>query len=82
MIVSVSKVVSFKVRKEIKEKMELYKDKVIWSEELRRFVEQRIAEIEAKEAVEKVMKELKEANWSFPRGTSTQLIREDRDEDS
>ncbi|TRM89967.1 CopG family transcriptional regulator, partial [Sulfolobus sp. A20-N-G8] len=52
-----SEVVSFKVRKEIKEKMELYRNEVNWSEELRRFVEQKIAEIEAKRGVDKVLKE-------------------------
>ncbi len=77
-----SEVVSFKVKKEIKEKMELYKNEVNWSEELRRFVEQKIAEIEAKKGVEKILQELNNANWSFQKGMSTKLIREDRDADS
>ncbi|MCY0859731.1 MAG: CopG family transcriptional regulator [Sulfolobaceae archaeon] len=77
-----SEVVSFKVKKEIKEKMELYKNEVNWSEELRRFVEQKIAEIEAKKGVEKILQELTNANWSFQKGMSSELIREDRDADS
>ncbi|EWG06542.1 MAG: hypothetical protein ASUL_09024 [Candidatus Aramenus sulfurataquae] len=77
-----SEVVSFKVRKEIKRKMELYRNEVNWSEELRNFVEQKIAEIEAKRGIDKISQELKEANWSFKKGTSLELIREDRDPNS
>ncbi len=72
-------VVSFKVRKEIKEKMERYKDKVNWAEELRRFIEERIRQLEAEENMEKIMKELKNMNFSVPKGFSQESVREDRD---
>ncbi|AAY81282.1 hypothetical protein [Sulfolobus acidocaldarius] len=77
-----SEVVSFKVKREIKQKMELYRTEVNWSEELRGFVEQKIAEIEAKKGVNKILQELKDADWGFQKGISSQLTREDRDADS
>ncbi len=72
-------VVSFKVRKEIKEKMERYKDKVNWAEELRRFIEERIRQLEAEENMEKIVKELRSMNFSVPKGFSQESVREDRD---
>ena len=72
-------VVSFKVRKEIKEKMERYKDKVNWAEELRRFIEERIRQLEAEENMEKIVKELRSMNFSVPKGFSRESVREDRD---
>ena len=74
-----SEVVSFKVRREIKKKMEELKDKVNWPEELRRFVEEKIIEIEARENFEKILKMLEQATWSVPRGFSRESVREDRD---
>ena len=74
-----SEVVSFKVRREIKEKMIKYKGVVNWSEELRRFVEEKIKELEAKENFQLVMKELKTASWSVPKGFASKSVREDRD---
>lgn len=44
---STMSVVSFKVRGEVKEKMMKYKDRINWPEELRRFVEEKIRELEA-----------------------------------
>ncbi len=74
-----SEVVSFKVRREIKEKMLRYKGVVNWSEELRRFVEEKLRELEARENFESVMEELSGATWSVPRGFSARSVREDRD---
>ena len=74
-----SEVVSFKVRRGIKRKMDAYKDKVNWSEELRRFVEERIRELEAQENIARVVEELKRASWRAERGTAARLIRWDRD---
>jgi len=74
-----SEVVSFRVRREIKRKMELYKDKINWAEELRRFVELKIREIEAKENFKAVLERLEKATWSVPKGFSIHSIREGRD---
>jgi len=74
-----SEVVSFKVRKEVKEKMRRYRGIVNWSEELRRFVEEKLRELEAREALESVVQELERATWSVPKGFSAGSVREDRD---
>lgn len=74
-----SEVVSFKIRKDLKRKMEELKDRVNWSEELRRFVELRIKEMEAKESKERIREKLRKAPWSLRKGTSARLVREDRD---
>ncbi|MCD6508966.1 MAG: CopG family transcriptional regulator [Thermoprotei archaeon] len=74
-----STVVSFKVKREIKELMDKYRDKVNWAEELRRFVEERLKELEAKENFREVLERLERADWSVPEGFSTNSVREDRD---
>jgi hypothetical protein len=74
-----SEVVSFKVSREIKEKMRKYSATVNWSEELRRFVEEKLRELEAREMLEEVLRELEKASWSVPKGFSTTSVREDRD---
>jgi hypothetical protein len=72
-------VFSVKVRRELKEKMERYRDRVDWPEEVRRFIELRVRELEAEESFERVLEELKRASWSVPRGFSARSVREDRD---
>ncbi len=74
-----SEVVSFKVRRDLKKKMEAFKDRVNWSEELRKFVELKIKELEAKESKERIREKLRRAPWSLQRGSSTRLVRKDRD---
>jgi hypothetical protein len=70
---------SVRVRRELKEKMEGYGDRVDWPEEVRRFIELRIRGLEAEENFERVLEELKRVNWSAPRGFSVKCVREDRD---
>lgn len=72
-------VFSVKVRRELKEKMERYRDRVDWPEEVRRFIERRVRELEAEESFERIFEELKRASWSVPRGFSAGSVREDRD---
>jgi hypothetical protein len=72
-------VFSVKIKKELKEKMEKYKDKINWSEEIRRFIELKIKELEAEKNFERILEELKKANWSIPNGFSVKSVREDRD---
>lgn len=74
-----SEVVSFKVKREIKRKMEAYRDRVNWSEELRRFVEERIKQIEAEETMRRVVELLRKASWRATPGTAVSYVREDRD---
>ena len=72
-------VISFKVKKEIKEKMEKYKDRVNWAEELRKFVEERVRQLEAEENMERIVKELKNLEFDVPKGFSKKSVREGRD---
>jgi uncharacterized membrane protein len=72
-------VVSFKVRKEIKEKMVKYRDRVDWPEELRRFVEEKIREIEARENMERIIREMERIKVKAPPRFSEESVREDRD---
>ncbi len=74
-----SEVISFKVRKEIKKKVEMLKSEVNWAEELRKFVEMKIREIEAKKNKNEVVERLKRASWQVPKGFSSNAVREDRE---
>ena len=72
-------VFSVKIKRELREKMEKYRDRVNWAEEVRGFIESRIRELEAEENYERILGELKKADWSVPRGFSARSVREDRD---
>ncbi|BES82354.1 CopG family transcriptional regulator [Pyrodictium abyssi] len=74
-----SVVVSFKVRREVKELMDKYRDRVNWAEELRRFVEEKIRQLRAEENLAEILEELRKAGWSVPKGFSVKSVREDRD---
>lgn len=69
-------VLSIRIRRELKEKMEKYKD-VNWREEIERYIESRIRELE-KQAI---LNEVKELLKDLPVSTlpAWKLIREDRD---
>jgi predicted DNA-binding protein len=70
--------VSFRIPRELKEKMDRLRGYVNWSEEVRRFLERRVRELEqaiAIEELERVIRELPET----PRGTAARYVREDRD---
>ncbi len=73
-----SEVVSFKVPKEIKEKMRRYRNKVNWSKLLREFLIEKIRLLEAEEKLKKVSKIISETR-GVPLGFSTAAVREDRD---
>jgi aspartate/tyrosine/aromatic aminotransferase len=72
-------VFSVKLRREVKEKMEKYRDRVNWAEEVRRFIENKLRELEAEENFEIILSELRRASWSVPKGFSVESVREDRD---
>jgi len=74
-----SEVISFKVSKDLKRKMEMYRGRVNRTEELRKFVEEEIDELEAYENFQRVLEELEKASWSVPKGFSQRSVREDRD---
>jgi chaperonin cofactor prefoldin len=72
-------VFSIKVSRELKEKIEKYRGRVNWAEEIRKVIEERIKELEAEENFERILRELEKANWSVPKGFSVMSVREDRD---
>ncbi|MEL9990503.1 MAG: CopG family transcriptional regulator [Thermoproteus sp.] len=73
-----SVVISIRVPKRLKEEMDKLRDKVNWSEEIRRYIERVIKEYERMRAVEEVERELA-AITPVPKGTAAAYVREDRD---
>jgi hypothetical protein len=72
-------VFSVKIRKDLKEKMNKYKDKINWAEEVRKFIEMKIKELEAEDNFNEILDKLKKAKWSVPKGFAIESVREDRD---
>jgi len=70
--------VSFRIPKELKEKMDRLRNYINWSEELRKFVEMRIKEFEQKKAIEDLENIIKSLP-QIPSGTAARYVREDRD---
>jgi predicted DNA-binding protein len=73
-----SSVVSFKVPREIKEKMKKLKKHVKWSEELRNFLIKRVEEVEREVNMREAVEMLKKTR-GVPKGYAVALVREDRD---
>jgi predicted DNA-binding protein len=71
-------VVSVRVPKELKERMEAFRGVVNWSEEIRAFIERRVAELEQEKAVEE-LERLIEKLPPAPKGVALKYVREDRD---
>jgi len=70
--------VSFRVPRELKEKMVSLRKYINWSEELRRFVENRIKEFERERVIEELEDIIRKTPPS-PKGTAVKYVREDRD---
>ncbi len=70
--------VSFRIPRELKERMDRLCGKVNWSEEVRRFLEERVREYEQLEAIRELEETLKTLPQA-PRGTALRYVREDRD---
>ncbi|MEM4970695.1 MAG: hypothetical protein QXE01_05525 [Sulfolobales archaeon] len=58
--------------------MDMLKDYVNWSEEIRRFLEKRVEELRRRRVLEEVRKVIEQLP-EVPRGVVTQYVREDRD---
>lgn len=58
--------------------MARYKKEVDWPEQIRRFIAESIEQIRRRENIDKVDKLLQEMD-DLPRGSSSKLVREDRD---
>ena len=74
----VSVTVTFRVPRELKERMDRLRGRVNWSDEVRRFLEQRVRELEQAIVIEKVERLIRQLP-EVPRGTVTGYVREDRD---
>ena len=70
--------VSFRVSKELKKRMDSLRKYVNWSEELRKFIENRIKKYEQQKAIEE-LEEVIEGIPQSPRGTAVRYVRKDRD---
>jgi len=77
-VMELSVTVSFRVPRDLKKKMDELRGVVNWSEELRRFLENRIREYEQVRAIEE-FEEVVESIPVSPRGTALKYVREDRD---
>jgi len=73
-----SVVVSFRIPRELKEKMRELRGLVNWSEEVRKFLEEKVKEYSRKKALREVRAVI-ESLPEVPRGTITRYVREDRD---
>jgi hypothetical protein len=74
----VSDVLSVRIPRDVKRKMELFKDVVDWNEEIRRFLESRVDELYRVRVVGEVRKVIEKLP-EVPEGTATSYVREDRD---
>ncbi len=70
--------VTFRVPKELKERMDKLRGYVNWSEEVRLFLEKRVRELEQARAIEELEKLIRNLP-EVPRGAVTGYVREDRD---
>ncbi len=71
-----SVVISVRIPKKLKEEMD--KLDVVWSEEIRRFLEMRVNELKKRKKLEEVKKIIQSLPES-PKGAVTSLVRDDRD---
>ena len=69
-------VFSVKISRELKEKMDRYR--VNWAEEIRKFIEEKVRELEAEENFKRILNELEKVSWSVPKGFSVESMRKDR----
>lgn len=73
-----SVVVSFRVPRDLKRKMDSLRGYIDWDEELRRFIESRVREYEQKRAIEE-LEEIIERIPLCAKGTAVRYVRGDRD---
>ena len=69
-------VISVSVPDELKEKMKKYD--INWSEEIRRFIELKVREIDRKKLLDEIDSFLENVP-ELPKGNATKLVRDDRD---
>lgn len=72
-----SEVISFKVPRELKKKVDRFKDVVDWPSEFRVFVERRVKELERSEVIQRIL--AGKPSKILPAGSVVKTIREDRE---
>jgi len=73
----VSTVISIRIPKSLKDKMDKF-NKINWSELIRKFIEEKIAQLELEEALKEVEEHLKDVP-ELPKGTVARWMRSDRE---
>lgn len=71
-------VISVKIHRSVKERMDRFRNIVNWPEEIRKAIMAKLEELERGEAVDEALKVLEKVRPSA-RGTAAELVREDRD---
>jgi len=72
-------VFSVRLRKNVKEKMEKYKDRVDWAEEVRRFIGEKLRTLKAESNIRNILEELSKIPIESPKRSSVASLREDRE---
>ena len=73
-----SVVISVRIPRKLKEKMDSLRDIVNWSEEIRKFLEARVEELYRRKVLNEVRKVIEQLP-GLPKGTASRYVREDRD---
>jgi hypothetical protein len=74
----VSTVLSIRISKDVKRRMDELRDVVDWNDEIKRFLEARVDELYRRKTIEEVRRVV-ELLPEMPRGSVTKYVREDRD---
>jgi hypothetical protein len=74
----VSTVLSIRISKDVKRRMDELRDVVNWNDEIKRFLEARVDELYRRKIIEEVRRVV-ELLPEMPRGSVTKYVREDRD---
>ena len=73
-----STVLSIRISKDVKRRMDELRDVVDWNDEIKRFLEARVDELHRRKIIEEVRRVV-ELLPEMPRGSVTKYVREDRD---
>ena len=73
-----STVLSIRISKDVKRRMDELRDVVNWNDEIKRFLEARVDELYRRKIIEEVRRVV-ELLPEMPRGSVTKYVREDRD---
>ncbi len=71
-------VYSIRIPPEIKKEMDMMKDEINWSEEIRKFIKNKIEERKRRKVLQEVVSYIQTLPEA-PEGTARKLVREDRD---